>query len=161
MISKSSLKMARTFDQAVFDEPAFTSFFVKNVSLDELEPLIAQMEDLEINGIDTRTTKDKFCQLQSCQELSTELKDSGESVCTAVFETDAEMAKDPKYNEDQTAFKDWIGEAEDAPSELIEKFEKLELIDKLEESGMDIVTFSLQAPPAACNTNAILLQMSK
>ena len=71
------------------------------------------------------------------------------------------MASDPKYNEDQTAFRNWIGKTEDAPTELIEKFEKLELTEKLEESGMDLVTTSLQAPPAASNTNVILLQMSK
>ena len=65
MISKSRLKMAKFFDQAVFDEPAFTSFSAKNVSFDELEDLIGQIEDLKINGVNTRSTKDKFYQLQS------------------------------------------------------------------------------------------------
>ena len=45
MISKLRLKMAKFFDQAVFDEPAFTSLSAKNVSFDELEDLIGQMED--------------------------------------------------------------------------------------------------------------------
>ena len=82
-------------------------------------------------------------------------------MCTAIFKANTEMANDPKYNEDQTAFRNLIGKAEDAPSELIEKFGKLELTDKLDKSGLDLVTTSLQAPPAACNTNAILLEMSK
>ena len=60
MISKSRLKMAKTFDQAVFNEPAFTSLSAKNVSLDKLEPLISQMEDLELNGVNARLTKDKI-----------------------------------------------------------------------------------------------------
>ena len=68
-------------------------------------------------------------------------------MCTAIFKANTKMASHPKYYEDQTAFKNWIAKAEDPPSELIEKFGKLELTDKLDESGLDLVTTSLQAPP--------------
>ena len=62
------------------------------------------------------------------------------------------MANDVKFKEDQTALRTWIGKAEDALSELVQK---------LEESGMNLVTTSLQPPAAASDTNTILLEMQK
>ena len=62
------------------------------------------------------------------------------------------MANDPQYKEDQTAFRNWIGRAEDALCELL---------DKLEETGMDLPIASSQAPPVSSDINAILLQISK
>ena len=62
------------------------------------------------------------------------------------------MANDPRYKEDQTAFTNWIGQAHDTLSELVEK---------LGESGMGLVTTSLQAPVVASDTNTTLLEMQK
>ena len=71
---------------------------------------------------------------------------------TAISMINTKMANDSKYKEDQTAFRSWIGRAEDALSELV---------DKLEESGMNLVTTSSQAPPATSDLATILQQMAK
>ena len=68
------------------------------------------------------------------------------------FLINTRMANDPRYKEDQTAFRNWIGRAYDTLSSLVEKLEK---------SVMDLVTTSLQTPPVASDTNTILLQMQK
>ena len=86
--------MAKTFDQAVLDESAFTFFSARNAKFDELEALIAQIEDLKLKGVNTRSTKDKFYQLKSdLDELTTKLKDNNESMCTAIFMIDTKMVK--------------------------------------------------------------------
>ena len=145
--------MAKTFDQAVLDESAFTFFSARNAKFDELEALIAQIEDLKLKGVNTRSTKDKFYRLQSnLNELSAKLKDNNESMCTAIFMLNKNMANDLKFKEDQTALRTWIGKAEDALSELVEK---------LEESGMNLVTTFSQPPVAASDTNTTLLEMQK
>ena len=145
--------MAKTFDKAVLDESAFTNFSARNAKFDELEALIAQIEDLKLKAVNTRSIKDKFYRLQfNLNELSAKLKDNNESMCTAIFMLNKNMANDLKFKEDQTALRTWIGKAEDALSELVEK---------LEESGMNLVTTSLQPPAAASDTNTILLEMQK
>ena len=74
-------------------------------------------------------------------------------MCTAIFFIiNTKMANDPRYKEDQTAFRNWIGQAHDTLSELVEK---------LGESGMGLVTTSLQAPAVASDTNTTLLEMQK
>ena len=62
------------------------------------------------------------------------------------------MANDPRYKEDQTAFRNWIGRAHDTLSELVEK---------LGESGMGLVTTSLHAPVVASDINTTILEMQK
>ena len=145
--------MAKTFDQAVCDATAFTSFSARNAKFVELEALIAQIGELKLKGVNTRATKNKFYRLNSnLDELSTELKADNKSMCTAIFKLNTNMNNDPKFKADQTAFRNWLGQAEDALSELHEK---------LEETGMDIPIASPQAPPVSSDINAIILQMSK
>ena len=151
MPSKTVVRMAKTFEQAVHDVTAFASFSARNAKVDELEALIGQIEELKIKDANTRSTKDKFYRLQSkFNELETKLNEKNESMHTAIFMLITNMANDSKYKEDQTAFRSWIGRAEDALSELV---------DKLEESGMNLVTTSSQAPPATSDIATILLQM--
>ena len=153
MPPKTSVKMSKTFEQAVYDVTAFASFSARNAIIDQLEALIGQMQELKLKGANTRSTKDKFYRLQSkFNELETELNDKNKSMRTAIFMINNNMANDSKFREDQTAFRNWLGRAEDALSELV---------DKLEESGMNLVTTSSQAPPPASDITSILLQMSK
>ena len=153
MPPKTVVKMAKTFEQAVHDVTAFASFSARNASIDELEALIGQMQELKLKGANTRSTKDKFYRLQSkFNELETKLNEKNKSMHTAIFMLNTNMTNDSKYKEDQTAFRCWIGRAEDALSELV---------DNLEESGMNLVTTSLQAPPATSDSATILQQMAK
>ena len=153
MPPKTSVKMAKTFEQAVHDVTAFASFSARNAIVDELEALIGQMQELKLKGANTRSTKDKFYRLQTkFNELETELNDKNKSMRTAIFMLNTNMANDSKFKEDQSALRIWIGRAEDALSELI---------DKLEEIGMNLVTTSSQVPPATSDLAAILQQMAK
>ena len=153
MLAKPRLKMSKTFEQAVYDATAFTSFSARNAKFDELDALIGQIEELKLKGTNTRSTKDKFYKIQTkLDQVIIKLNDKNESMCTALFMLNTKMANETKFKEDQTAFRNWIGRAEDAFSELV---------DKLEESGMDLVTTSSQAPPVVSDINMILLQMSK
>ena len=102
--------MAKAFDQAVTDATAFTSFSARNAKFVELEALLGQIEKLKLKGVNTRASKDKFYRLKSnLDELSTKLKDKNESMCTAIFMLNTNMANDPKFKADQTAFRNWIG----------------------------------------------------
>ena len=153
MPPKTVVKMAKIFGQAVHDVTDFVSFSTRNAIIDELEALIGQMQELKLKGANTRSTKDKFYRLQSkFNELETKLNEKNESMRTAIFMLNTNMANDSNYKEDQTALRNWLGRAEDALSELVEK---------LEESDMNLVTTSSQAPPATSDIATILQQMAK
>ena len=114
--------MAKTFEQAVKDQTAFTSFSARNAKVDQLDALIVQMQELKMKGANTRSTKDKFYRLQSeFLELKTKLNEKNETMSTAIFMLNTNMANDANYKEDQTALRNWLGRAEDALSDLIDK----------------------------------------
>ena len=48
--------MAKTFEQAVKDQTAFTSFSARNAKVDQLDTLIGQMQDLKMKSANTRST---------------------------------------------------------------------------------------------------------
>ena len=111
------------------------------------------MQELKLKSANTRSIKDKFYRLQTkSNELETELNDKNKSMRSAIFMLNTNMANDSKFKEDQSALRIWIGRAEDALSELV---------DKLEESGMNLVTTSSPAPAATSDIATILQQMAK
>merc|ERR1712082_511637 len=110
------------------------------------------MEDLKLRGVNTRSTKDKFYRIKTkMDQLINKLNTDNEIMSTAVFMINTKMASDQKYKDDQAAFRNWIDRAEDALADLI---------DKLEESGMNIASDHAQAPVSS-DISAVLLQMSK
>merc|ERR1712082_287951 len=110
------------------------------------------MEDLKLRGVNTRSTKDKFYRIKTkMDQLINKLNTDNEIMSTAVFMINTKMASDQKYKDDQAAFRNWIDRAEDALADLI---------DKLEESGMNIASDHAQAPVAS-DLSSILQHMDK
>ena len=109
MIRPAILKMAKPFEQAIYDKTAFAAFSARNAKFEELDGIIAQIEDLKLKGVNTRSTKDKFYGIKSeLGQLITKLKENNETMCTAIFMINTKMANDTKYKDDQVAFRNWI-----------------------------------------------------
>ena len=90
--------MAKTFDQAITDDSAFGFFSARNSKVDELEALIAQIGDLKIKAVNTRSTRDKYDRIRSRSDvLVTKLRDENEAMCTALFQLNTKMVNDPKF----------------------------------------------------------------
>ena len=64
-------KMSQTFDQAIHDETAFTFYSARNTSIEELEDLILQINEMKDKTQYTRSDKNKF---QSLKSETNELK---------------------------------------------------------------------------------------
>merc|ERR1712082_321119 len=111
------------------------------------------MEDLKLRGVNTRSTKDKFYRIKTkMDQLINKLNTDNEIMSTAIFMINTKMASDQKYKDDQTIFRNWIDRSEDALADLI---------DKLEETGMNIPSDYVQASAPSSDLSAVLLQMSK
>ena len=150
-IAPAKLQMAKPFEQAVYDKTAYTAFSARNARFEELDALIAKTVALGLKGANTRSTKDSFYRIKSkMDQLINKLNTDNEIMSTAVFMINTKMASDQKYKDDQTIFRNWIGRSEDALADLI---------DKLEESGMNIASDHAQEPVSS-DISAVLLQIS-
>ena len=97
VIAPAKLKMAKPFEQAVYDKTAYTAFSARNAKFEELDALIAKIEDLKLKGVNTRSTKDKFYRIKSnLDQLITKAKTDNESMSTAIFMINTKMANDTK-----------------------------------------------------------------
>ena len=67
--------MSQTFDEAIHDETAITFYSARNTSIEELEDLILQINEMKDQTVYTRSDKNKFPTLKSeSDELKSLLK---------------------------------------------------------------------------------------
>ena len=86
MLRPSKFKMAPTFDQAIIDESANDLYSARNAKHDELEALIAKLNELRDKGSNTRSTRNKFYRLKAdSEDLKSLLKIDNRALCTALF----------------------------------------------------------------------------
>ena len=124
MLAQAKLKMAKTFDQAIYDETANDLYSARNAKFDELEDLIDQSNDLNDQTAYTRSSKGKYINLKSRSNvLITKLRDENEALCTALFKLNPKITDDARYKEDQKAFRGWIKNLENALLDLEVKLE--------------------------------------
>ena len=124
MSAKATIKMAKTFDQAIRDESANDLYSDRNAKFDELDNLIVEINELKDQSASTRSTVGKFkCLKTKSESLITLLTIENRKLCSAFFKLNSKMIDDAKYEEDQTAFGGWIKGLEDTLLDLRIKLE--------------------------------------
>ena len=146
-------KMSQTFDQAIHDETAFTCYSARNTSIEELEDLILQINEMKDKTQYTRSDKNKFQSLKSeTNELKSLIKKENKEFCTAIGRLNPNISNEEKYNKDQKSVRQCIKSLDNA---------MLDLEVKLEDENIIPTRSIMESPAATSDIATILLQMSK
>ena len=109
MPPKTLAKMSKTFDEAIYDETAITFYSARNTSIEELEDLILQINEMKDQTVYTRSDKDKFPTLKSeSDELKSLLKKENKDLCAAIGRLNPNISNEERYKEDQKSLRHCI-----------------------------------------------------
>ena len=115
MIRPAILKMAKTFDQAIFGKSVNPLYSARNAKFDELSDLIDKINNLKDQSSYTRASKSIYKRLRTkSEELIVYLNSKNTELCTALFQLTPKITDDLSYRKDQKEFRDWIANLEDA-----------------------------------------------
>ena len=146
-------KMSQTFDQAIHDETAFTFYSARNTSIEELEDLILQMNEMKDQTVYTRSDKNKFPSLKSKSDaLISLIKKENKDFCAAIGRLNPNISNEESYNKDQKSVRQCIKVLDNAI---------LDLEVKLEDENVIPTRPIMEAPAAASDIDTILAQMAK
>ena len=97
MPPKTLVKMAKTFEQAVYDKTAFDLYSSRNVRYDDLVSLIDDLNLLGNQTSYTRTAKGQFFNLKAKSDtVISKLTEDNEALRTALFKINPKIQDDPK-----------------------------------------------------------------